>query len=431
MTQDAVTTSFDEQSVTDRLALGITAAPDPDAVLRTALHARAEGVAVFVPGASVDSETADLLGQFEVTVLEPSERAAAHREALVDAAEAQGCDGLLLCEAGTPIDFDASREALRETAAFSTTAITADTAASATPGRLVGIPAYNESVGIGSTILAAQQFADEVVVIDDGSADNTVELVRQTEATLLAHEENQGKGQALRTFFEYARASDHESFVVLDGDGQHLPHEVPDVVAPVEDGDADLVVGSRYLEGDGADETPFHRRVGQQVLDYLTFGSSGTKLTDTQSGFRAFSPTALDKLSIRTDGMGVESEMLTTAQDADLTIDEVPIDVRYEGIDGQTLNPLHHGLSVAAFLLQLIRDRHPLLFFGGPGVVIGAAGVVFGLDAVITFNDHGVFLLGQTMVGMLLTVIGLLGVFFGLVLNRMSNMVTELTEAKR
>ena len=424
------TATDDDAARSGELALGILPTDDRSVELATALRASEEQFTVFVAALDLSGATADRLQQLGITVLEvPADaRAAECRQTIVAAADAADCDGLILCEAGTAIDFDASRQRARRADAFSVSAVPTDR--TATTGRLVGVPAYNESVGIGSTVLAAQQFADEVVVIDDGSADNTVEIVRQTDATLLAHETNKGKGGALRTFFEYARTSDHESFVVLDGDGQHLPQEIPAVAAPVEEGEADLVVGSRYLEG-GSDETPFHRRVGQQVLDYLTFGSSGTKLTDTQSGFRAFSPAALDALAIRTDGMGVESEMIATAQDADLEIAEVPIDVRYEGIDGQTFNPLHHGLAVATFLLQLIRDRHPLLFFGAPGVVIGAAGVVFGLSAVATFNEQGVFLLGQTLVGMLLTVIGLLGVFCGLILNRMSTMVTELTEDRQ
>ncbi|WP_276253177.1 glycosyltransferase family 2 protein [Halomontanus rarus] len=295
--------------------------------------------------------------------------------------------------------------------------------------RLIGIPAYNESVGIGSTILAAQQFATEVVVIDDGSSDNTVEIAQQTEATVLEHGDNKGKGQALRTFFEYARSTEYDAFVILDGDGQHLPTEIPDVVAPVEAGEADVVVGSRYLE-DSPTETPFHRRFGQQVLDVLTLGSSGRKLSDTQSGFRAFSPDAIDRLSIRTDGMGVESEMIGNAIEQDLKMAEVAIDVRYDGIDGQTFNPLRHGLGVATFILKLIRDRHPLMFFGGPGIVFTFVGVALGVDAVLLYNSQGAFAAGQTLVSVFLTIIGVLGVFCGLVLNRMSNMINELKEER-
>ena len=426
--KSSTTTTFEESTVASGPVVGVLPSDDRNAVIGTALRAQGHNFDVLVPATSLDENLAAILSQIEITVLEQSaDHDGEFKETLSNAAEENGYDGLILCPAGEAIDFNASRRRFDTSAEFCVPAVTTDSE-SVNSGRLVGVPAYNESVGIGSTVLTARQFADEVVVIDDGSSDNTVDIVRQTDATLIEHEENKGKGQALKTFFEYARDSNHESFIVLDGDGQHLPQDVPDVARPVEEGDADLVVGSRYLENEGADETPFHRRVGQRVLDYLTFGSSGTKLTDTQSGFRAFSPAAVETLSIRTDGMGVESEMIATAQDTDLTIEEVPIDVRYEGIDGQTFNPLHHGLAVATFLLQLIRDRHPLLFFGAPGVVITGAGVLFGIDAVLLYNDQGVFAPGQTMVSLLLTIIGLLGVFCGLVLNRISNMLDEIKE---
>ncbi len=428
-TSPSVTTAFTEATEAAQIGVGIVPTDDRDALVGTAVRARGNDFAVYVSSASVDAEMRELLRHLGITVLEtPADpQGETYRQTFVEAAKADGCNGLILSEAGTEIDFDASYQQALDSREFSVPAVTNE-AASETTGRLLGIPAYNESVGIGSTVLAAQQFVDEVVVIDDGSSDNTVEIVRETDATLLEHGKNKGKGQALRTFFEYARSSEYDTFVVLDGDGQHLPRDIPAIVNPVENGDADLVIGSRYLEDDGDDETPFHRRIGQQVLDYLTFGSSGTKLTDTQSGFRAFSPAAIEALSIQTDGMGVESEMIATAQDKELTIEEKSINVRYEGIDGQTFNPLRHGLSVATFLLRLIRDRHPLLFFGGPGAVIAAVGVLFGIDAVVLYDNQGVFAPGQTMVSLLLTIIGILGVFCGLVLNRMSNMINELKE---
>ncbi|WP_254807826.1 glycosyltransferase family 2 protein [Natronosalvus amylolyticus] len=359
-----------------------------------------------------------------VTVVDPDTPDKGSRDQLISAAKERDLEGIVFWNGGSTLDFDVAKRVLKISGPF---AISTDSLASpSSSGRLIGIPAYNESVGIGSVILRAQQYAEEVVIIDDGSSDDTVAIAKQTGATVIEHGTNQGKGRALQTFFAYARETEHDSFVVLDGDGQHLPEDIPAVIEPVENGKSDLVVGSRYLEDGTGEETPFHRRVGQQVLDYLTFGSSGTKLTDTQSGFRAFSPDAVDKLSIRTDGMGVESEMISTAQDADLEMEEVPIDVRYEGIDGQTLNPLHHGLGVATFLLKLIRDRHPLMFFGLPGVLIAGVGIVLGIDAVLLFNSQGTFAPGQTMVSLLLTVIGSLGVFCGLVLNRMSNMIREL-----
>ncbi|MCU4975376.1 glycosyltransferase family 2 protein [Halobacteria archaeon AArc-m2/3/4] len=400
-----------------------------EALFRTVLRAtRADFTTLVVPD-GLDTEAKQLVRQLGGTVVETIERQGEEnpRQLLVDAAESRSLDGIALCEAGDEIDFEACQDALVSPSTYAITAPTQPNESSTE--RLVGIPAYNESVGIGSTILAAQQVADEVVVIDDGSSDNTVAIARETEATVLEHEENKGKGYALQTFLTYARTTEYETFVILDGDGQHLPTEIPAVAEPVEEEEADLVVGSRYLE-DSPTETPFHRRFGQQVLDVLTLGSSGRKLSDTQSGFRAFSPTAVDRLSIRTDGMGVESEMIGNAIENDLEIEEVPIDVRYEGIDGQTFNPLRHGLSVATFILKMIRDRHPLMFFGLPGIMFTVAGIALGVDAVLLYNSQGAFAAGQTLVSIFLTIIGVLGVFCGLVLNRMSNMISELKEVR-
>ncbi|WP_255171278.1 glycosyltransferase [Natrononativus amylolyticus] len=410
-------------------ALGLVVTDqDDDTVFRTVLEARRAAFEVYVVPLGCDATTTELLGTLEVSLVdhpECSTRADAY-DRLEKAAQLHSLDGIAVGEPGGEFDFAALRRDLSGESAFTLEAAAYDTAQET--GRLVGIPAYNESVGIGSTVIAAQQYADEVVVIDDGSGDDTVDIARETSATVLEHGVNQGKGAALRTFFEYAQESDHDSFVVLDGDGQHLPEDIPEVVAPVEEGEVDMVVGSRYLEG-GEDETPLYRRVGQQTLDYLTLGSSGAKLTDTQSGFRAFSARAIDRLALRTDGMGVESEMIGSAMEEELAIEEVPIDVRYEGIDGQTFNPLRHGFGVATFVLQLIRDRHPLVFFGAPGLAFTIVGLAFGVSALLMYSSQGAFAIGQVLVSVFFTLVGVLGVFCGLILNRISNMIDELKEA--
>lgn len=405
------------------VAIGILATEEgEDRLHRTVLQSIRDGFAVFIVPWGISADTEAAIDQTDATIVEPADCGSVDdaRERLVEAARTAGASGIALCEAGDDVNLEACHEAVHSAPGY---AISAPTQGET--GRLVGIPAYNESVGIGSTIIAAQEYADEVVVVDDGSADDTASIARGTDATVLEHDENRGKGSALYTFFEYARASDADSVIVLDGDGQHVPNDIPKVTEPIEDGEADLVVGSRYLEGSGG-ETPFYRRFGQQVLDILTFGSSGTRLSDTQSGFRAFSPEAVDTLSIRTDGMGVESELIGTAMDADLKIEEVPIDVRYEGIDGQTYNPVRHGLGVATYLIQLIRDRHPLLFFGVPGLVLTLAGLALGVDVAATYNAQGAIAPGRTLIALFLTIVGVLGVFCGLILNRMSAMLSEL-----
>ena len=291
---------------------------------------------------------------------------------------------------------------------------------------IVGVPAYNEEIGIGSVVLATQQYADRVVVVDDGSSDETARIARQAGAEVVEHETNYGKGRAVRTMFEYLQSEEFDAFVMIDGDGQHTAEDLPEVTEPVLAGDADIVIGSRYLEFDDEDETPRYRRFGQQVLDRLTGRASGADLTDTQSGFRAFTPDAVTSLELRSDGMTVESEMIDSAVREELTIEERPISVRYDGIDGQTLNPMHHGLSVTLFVLKMIRDRHPLAFFGLPGLVLLLAGTGVGLHSAIVYQSTGVFHSWRVLVAGLVTIIGVLGVFCGLILNRISNMISEL-----
>lgn len=288
---------------------------------------------------------------------------------------------------------------------------------------MVGIPAYNEEVGIGSTVLGAKRFTDRVVVVDDGSGDDTVAIAEQAGAIVLRHEHNLGKGRALRTLFEYAREMDCETLVVLDADGQHEPFEIPTVVAPILSGDADVVVGSRYLEPDATRQTPAYRRFGQRFLDVLTVGRSKTKITDTQSGFRAFSRAAIQELPIRSKGMGVESEMLCAALEREFVVREVPIDVRYEGIDGQTYHPVHHGLSVLISILGLVRERNPLLFYSVSGLVLVLTGLFATVMALAKQDRTGRLSTGRLYVGVVATVLGAIGIVVGVVLHRVAKLV--------
>ncbi|MDG5821221.1 glycosyltransferase family 2 protein [Natronococcus sp. A-GB7] len=356
-----ITPRHDSPTTLSDAQFGLGLLPDDQVSLRAVSRARASNYPVFVLDTGLEDDVVSLLEELGATVLDSPADDEGRRSKLVSAAETDGCDGLIVTGSGERLDLEASRRRSVASSSFSTEAVTTESPAES--DRLIGIPAYNEAGSIERIVDQAAEFAAEVVVVDDGSSDDTVEIVDETDATLLEHDHNQGKGTALRTLFEHVRTTEYDSLVILDGDGQHLPEEIPTVVEPVEDEGADMVIGSRYLEAD-EDETPGYRRFGQQVLDYLTFGSSGTKLSDTQSGFRAFSRDAVETLSIETSGMGVESELIMDAQDSELEITERPIDVRYEDVDGQTLNPVYHGLSVALFLAKSVPERRPALFYG-------------------------------------------------------------------
>lgn len=212
------------------------------------------------------------------------------------------------------------------------------------------IPAYNEEEALADVIAKTSKYVDRVIIVNDGSADRTADVAIEAGAELINHPTNLGKGEALKSGFE---AIDDDSIIVtIDGDGQHNPDEIPIILKPIIEDGADLVNGSRYLYGH-EENTPAYRRVGQRVLDIATNVSAGIKVTDSQSGFRAFSPKARDCFRFKDTGFGIESEMLVDAAEAGLKIVEVPITVRYD-VDGSTKDPVTHGVGV---LLKIMKDK--------------------------------------------------------------------------
>src|SRR5881396_1120885 len=185
---------------------------------------------------------------------------------------------------------------------------------------LVAIPAFNEGPTIGSVVLKARQFASEVVVVDDGSSDDTAETAALAGAHVIQHARNLGKGLAIRSAWLYARQHSPEAFVLLDGDHQHDPNDIPRLVEKVLSGKSDLVIGVRWGKTSGM---PMYRRMGKRALDYAT--AAATKngiLTDSQSGYRVFSRRALESLEPTENGLSIESQLLLDAQDRKLRISE-------------------------------------------------------------------------------------------------------------
>ena len=216
---------------------------------------------------------------------------------------------------------------------------------------IVIIPAFNEEAAIGGVVKNSLQYADEVLVVDDGSSDNTSQIAGDAGALLLTHPSNCGKGVSLKDAFK--KAEGYDIVVTIDGDGQHNPDEIPLLIKPIEDGKADFVNGSRYLNGFD-DNTPAYRRVGQTVLDIATNVTAGTHLTDSQSGFRAFRGDTISCYKFRDPGFGIESEMIADASENKLRILEVPITVNYDVENSSTKGPITHGLGV---LVKIIKDK--------------------------------------------------------------------------
>lgn len=292
-----------------------------------------------------------------------------------------------------------------------------------TAGIVAVIPAHNESRFIGSVVLKARQCANVVVVVDDGSTDTTAEIADLAGAIVIRHDRNQGKGAALNTGLARARTLAPSVVVLLDGDGQHLPEEMDRVLEPILSGRADIVVGSRYL--DGRSRVPWPRVFGHWIFNSLTNGASGVALTDSQSGYRAFSPRALEEISFRSNGFSVESEMQFIASEHRLRMVEVPITVEYA--DRPKRSVVSHGLLVVNGFMRFVGQYRPLLFFGLPGLLVFMVGLGLGVWMIDTYSRTQTLGLGLVLVSILLGMGGMLCFFAGVILHSVRGLLLEIT----
>ena len=216
------------------------------------------------------------------------------------------------------------------------------------------IPCLNEEHFISDVVFKTIEHVDKVIVIDDGSKDATARLARDAGAEVISHTSSQGAGAATRTGLEAALKYGADIVVTLDGDGQHDPREIPLLTKPMVDGKADLVIGSRFL----AEAKVFlYRKFGIEVITWLYNAGHRHKISDAQSGFRAYSRKALECIDITYPGFGFSIETLVQARKYGLTIYEAPVTCIYHDY-GSTENPVTHGLSVvwAVVWLRLVYE---------------------------------------------------------------------------
>lgn len=281
------------------------------------------------------------------------------------------------------------------------------------PGVVAAIPCFNEERFIGSVVIKARGYVDQVIVVDDGSSDRTAMIAEQAGAMVVRHDYNRGKAAAVNTAFETARKMKRGILVLLDGDGQHEPADIPRLLKPVLEGEADIVVGSRFLHVKS--RIPRVRILGQHILTLLTNIGTDVQMTDSQSGFRAFSSKAIETLSFAQEGFSVESEMQFLAKEANLRMKEIPVGVEYHQTAKRS--SLGHGLGVFNSVIGLISRRIPLVFFGVPGITMLAIGVIEGWRVVQGWDQTGDFYVGPALLAVLLCTLGTLSLFTGIILH--------------
>ena len=280
---------------------------------------------------------------------------------------------------------------------------------------LAAIPCFDEELTIGSLVLKTRAHVDDVLVVNDGSGDGTAKVAALAGARVVSHEKNRGKGRAVLTAVEVALSQGYEILVLMDGDGQHNPDEIPILVEGVKKDEADCVIGSRFLGS--AMDIPQHRVMGQRVLNKLTNIAARRSTTDSQSGFRALNRKAMEALGSESEGYSIESDMIRRFSEQGLRIQEVPISVRYKVPNGNKQNAITHGLGVFSHIVSLIGYRRPLISFSIPGFFMVVAGLLLGFHSYSLFQEWGLFPYAYAFVSVVIFTLGLVMILAGLILN--------------
>lgn len=384
-------------------AVGVVlTATNEDAAYRTALRASRRGHPVIATYAGLDddAEALDTLADLGASVLSPPRQRASQSElhrALSQHARECGVPGIVLQTRDCPrIDYDRTALAF-ERADYDVVAIPEQWRETDDgPAVVVAIPAYNAAGSIGDVVERADAFADEVLVIDDGSRDETGTRAREAGATVVVHDRNRGYGGALKTAFREAAARDAAHLVVIDADGQHDPADIPLLVETQSRDDADVVIGSRYV-GESRTKIPFVRSLGLSVINDLTNLSLGNLrpsgwVQDTQSGYRAYSRRAVRSLAADPtigDNMGASTDILYHAHRNRLSVAEVGTTISYDVENSSTQGSLSHGLDLVRNIVWTVEYGRPLLIVGVPGAVTTLLGVSVTLLLVAQFVEMG------------------------------------------
>ncbi len=279
---------------------------------------------------------------------------------------------------------------------------------------VAAIPAFNEENKIAKVIVLAMKHVDQVLVCDDGSTDATGDIAESLGAKVIKHNVNQGKGAALSDLFIAANRMSPEVLVTIDADGQHDPNEIPLLVEAVRKG-ADVVVGSRASE-----DIPFMRRIGNGILNSVAM----TGIKDTQSGFRAYNGRRIAELVPSEMGMGADSEILTRAKAKDMKLAEVPVSVVYHE-ESSTHNPVYHGIDVFLSMAKQASIRHPLIFYGIPGLISLMISLGFWWWTFASFAEHGTIITNVALIAVGTTVVGLILMAVGTILWVLISVVRE------
>lgn len=287
---------------------------------------------------------------------------------------------------------------------------------------VAGIPAYNEEKTIAKIIINLQKLVDKIIVCDDGSSDATAAISESLGAIVVKHDRNLGYGAAIRSLFLKSREINADILVTLDGDGQHMTEDVSNMLEPIYNDVTDIVVGSRFLGQ--SQNMPAYRKVGIKVLTKLANTSLENKITDSQSGFRAYNKKAVAEITMSDRGMGISNEILMNADKKGFRIKEIPITIIYEG-NTSTHNPVSHGANVALSTMKFISIEHPLKFYGIPGLIALGIGLFFIVWTLQIFSESREVITNISLIGIGFTIFGIILIMNSIMLFSIINVIRE------
>ncbi len=286
----------------------------------------------------------------------------------------------------------------------------------------IGIPAYNEQENIGNIISQLKNKYDSIIVCDDGSTDSTCKILEETGVIVVKHEKNLGYGAAINSIFKKSHEIGSDVLVTFDADGQHRIEDLESIIEPILQEKTDIVIGSRFL--DNKTKIPNYRKVGIKIITHVTNSSIKDKITDSQSGFRAYNRKVLEQIRPSDLGMGISTEILIKASSMGLSIIEVPIKIIYRG-DTSTHNPVSHGTSVLVSTIKFTSIEHPLKFYGIPSIIFLIIGFSFTYFSIQFYSEVGRLNTNLTLIAAGTVLIGIVLIITAVLLFSLVSVVRE------
>jgi glycosyltransferase involved in cell wall biosynthesis len=287
---------------------------------------------------------------------------------------------------------------------------------------IIGIPAFNEEKNIGAIIVKLKKKYDDILICDDGSSDMTHSIASSLGALVVRHNKNLGYGAAIKTIFNEAKKLNGDILVTFDADGQHQISEIDSVLKPIIENKAEIVIGSRFLGS--TKDLPKYRKFGIKTITGLTNTVTGSKITDAQSGFRAYSKKVLTEISPTESGMGISTEILIKSSKKQMKLFEVPITISYEN-NSHSQEPISHGASVILSTIKHVAIERPLLYYGVTGLCFLIVGLIFGSWTIQIYSEQKVVMTNIALIGIGGVILGTILLIAGTILYSIVNVVRE------